>query len=117
VRVSKDKPSPSQSTISLIKFEEIMQDILSDWIKALTGQSMSRVPGFVHCYEYESHSLSGDQKYVRLFISSSTDRLSFAIEIPFFSHIDFGRIAFAKDVMERLSAEFPVKKEEELETV
>ena len=117
VRVSKDKPSPSQSTTSLIKFVEIMQEILSDWVGALTDQNMSHVSGFNHCYEYKPHSLSGNQKYVRVFISSSVDRSSFAIEIPFFSHIDFGRITFAKEVMERLSKAFPVKKEEELEAV
>lgn len=115
VRVSKDKPSPSQSTESLIKFVEIMQEVLSVWVEALTDKKMSRVPGFIHCYEYEPHSLNNNQKYVRVFISSSFDCSSFAIEIPYFSHIDFGRITFAKEVMERLSEAFPVAKEEGVE--
>lgn len=109
VTVSKSKPNPSQTNSDLLKFSEEMYSILSEWVKALSGKEMSRDPRYHHSYEYEAHSLSGGQKYIHVLISSSADYLSFAINIPFFSHIDFGRIAFAKDVMERLSEVFPAE--------
>lgn len=100
----------------LTKFKDIMYELFSEWVKAFAEKDMVREYGR-RLYDYEGHSLSGDQKHILVLIepAMADDPLSFSVSIPYFSHVDFGRIVFAKDVMERLSNAFPVKKEEGLE--
>ncbi len=92
-------------------FEKVMRGVFSEWLQAFTEDVFVYEPGLKQ-YSYEGHSLDYGQKTIDVVIGTGHPAV-FEVLIPFYSHITFGRIVFAKSTMEALSEAFAVSEETE----
>lgn len=88
-------------------FEKTMYASFSEWLKVFSRDSFVANRGF-RSYGYERDSLSGRQNSIEISIEPWPSSLKFTFQVPYFAHINFARIAFARDIMKTLSETFPV---------
>jgi hypothetical protein len=92
-------------------FAAHMYELVDTWVRTFSPGRCT--PGVVRLewnstsvYPIAQHALSGTQDTIAVSFMADAEHITVAMQVPYFSHIQFGRLAYAKAVMEHMSRVF-----------